>query len=329
MKKRIAAFLFICSMLLANQCNASSETAPILHVRQNGFDIRKIIQYYASDGKEINSILRDKKTLYNLGDDIEAETFHRDIYTIDDLIITVDEPDGEVLISWHSNSSEEFLRVRQELTAQYDPDEDGYLDDKETRVCKESFVPEEYVSPEILFQSYQTAKELADILELEIVDHYISCFALQSVFIDGQSFLSGSVVYGIKRNGLPVETAGLWSEVSRTGLFIKGESITINWIDNEIESANIIVYQVEKEEEMSGGYISIEQAQSKIISEIEKCKSAFNTNPYVDLCYMPTPDRKGMLYAILVPAWRFRFAGQYIEENNCHRVNAYTGEAIR
>ena len=94
-------------------------------------------------------------------------------------------------------------------------------------------------------------------------------------------------------------------------------------------SAHVELYQIESEDFLSETFISSEMAEGKVHQEIEKLSSAFNSEPYVDLCYMAVPDRRGLLYATLVPAWRFRFTGEYLEESNCHRVNAYTGEVIR
>ncbi|MEG0512498.1 MAG: hypothetical protein RR653_07215, partial [Clostridia bacterium] len=78
-----------------------------------------------------------------------------------------------------------------------------------------------------------------------------------------------------------------------------------------------------------GQYISQEEAAKAVGSEIEGMRAVSGNEPFVDLCYMPVPDRKGAFYAQLVPAWRFRFLGEFREEDNCHRVNAYTGEIIR
>ena len=136
-------------------------------------------------------------------------------------------------------------------------------------------------------------------------------------------------MYGIKRNGLPVETAGLWSQVSSSGLFVMGETISVNWYGNDITDIYIRMYSTESEENVTTPYVSQDAAREKVAKEIEKIGAVYNTEPYADMCYMPVPDPRGVLYATFVPAWRFRFCGEYEEEDNCHRVNAYTGEVIR
>ncbi|MEG0049794.1 MAG: hypothetical protein RR865_11570 [Clostridia bacterium] len=321
---------FVCILALGLPLNAVGESAqaPILHVRQGNVDAEMLISQIAPAGTDVKAILSTKQVIDDYGEDIGNQKAHEDVYTLEKMCIRIQEPAGEMFIEWDSPAQDEYLRVDQEQRAKYDPDGDEYLDDQETYLRQQNDVSEDAKQQSVQLAD-ACALNLATQLGLELIPNNVSSIANEIHYPDGQVFSMGQAKYGVKRNGLPVETLGLWSAVSSTGYYVKGESITIEWCNNEIFRASIVTYQVESEESMSGEYISQEAAQKAVETEIETMRTASGNEPVVDLCYMTVPDRKGGIYALLVPAWRFRFLGEYREEDNCHRVNAYTGEIIR
>ncbi|MEF9879656.1 MAG: hypothetical protein RR975_09525, partial [Clostridia bacterium] len=310
------------------KANGEAVQAPILHVRQGNVDASQIIQQLAPTGTGVETVLKTKQIMQDYGEDIGKEKAHRDVYTLDGMKILIQEPAGEVFVEWDSPARDTYTQTDAEQRAKYDADGDDYVADQETLLYQQTEIADADAQP-MLNKANLCALELATKLGLELIPNTVSSIAYKTKYVDGQEFSMGQAKYGICRNGIPVETLGLWSAVSSTGYYVKAESITVEWCGDEVWKASIVTYQVEEQEDIAGQYISQEEAAKAVGSEIEGMQAVSGNEPFVDLCYMPVPDRKGALYAQLVPAWRFRFLGEFREEDNCHRVNAYTGEIIR
>lgn len=307
---------------------AAAIETPILHVSRGGVDVREIINHLFPDVTSIDKVIADKKTIDGYGDDIGNIKSHRDIYSLDGVQIFVQEPSGEIIIEWHSETKDNYDQVMDKQLKEHDPDGDNFLSDGHTLLWRqEKDVSEE--SEAMFAKAKAFAQDLSKKLDLVLIPHHASARAFTRIYHDGQTLQMGEAKYGIIRNGLPVETMGLWSEISRTGLYIEPEYLTLEWYGDEIVRAIMHFYKVESEENTGKKLISQEDAQKTIKIEIEKITAITGQKPFVDLCYMPAPDRKGELYAQLVPAWRFRFLGEYTEDDSCHRIHAYTGEVIR
>lgn len=307
---------------------ASEMAKPILHVRRGNVDIREIVNNLLPDISSVDRVIAEKKTIDGYGDNIGNIKSRRDIYTLDNAQIFVQEPSGEIIIEWHSETKDNYDQVMDKQLKDHDPDGDNYLNDGQTLLWRqEKDVSEE--SQAMFAKAGAFAQELLQKLNLVLISHPVSARAFTRTYHDGQVLQMGEAKYGIMRNGLPVETMGLWSEISRTGLFIEPEYISLEWYGNEFVRAFMHFYRIESEVNTGKKIISQENAQKAIAIEIEKMTAATGKKPFIDLCYMPAPDRKGELYAQLIPAWRFRFLGEYTEDDSCHRVHAYTGEVIR
>lgn len=326
--KRLGSILCVLCVCYTFQANGEAAHVPVLHVRQGNVDASQIIQQLAPTGADVEKVLKTKQIILDYGEDIGNEKAHMDVYTLDGMKILIQEPAGEVFVEWDSPARDSYTQTDAEQRAKYDADDDSYLDDQETLLHQQKRIADADAQP-MLNKANLCAQDLAVKLGLELIPNTVSTIANEIQYVDGQKFSMGQAKFGICRNGIPVETLGLWSAVSSTGYYVKAESITVEWCGNEVWRASIVTYQIEEQEDIAGQYISQEEAAKTVSSEIEGMRAASGNEPFVDLCYMPVPDRKGALYAQLVPAWCFRFLGEYREEDNCHRVNAYTGEIIR
>lgn len=331
MMKRIlkAAGIFL-AVLAASASVAAAEAGnpPILHVHRGNVDAAELIRRLAPEGTDIESVLEQKERWEGYGEEFGIENPYRDTYTLSDMSIHIMEPTGQIGITWTSPTIEAYERTEAELKEKYDPDGDYYLDDGETFLYTN-----EQASPDELEQRMievgKFVQEIAGKLGYTISEHSVSGGEETAIYPGGERLVSGRAVFGMIRGGLAVETHNFYSEIASSNLYIPGERIQVSWYGDEICSMSIVHYEIDKEESAPNELISEEQARKAVQEEIDMLTSMMGTEPYVDLCYMPTLDAKGILNAQLVPAWRFRFSGPYREEDFCHRVNAYTGKVIR
>lgn len=331
MNKRImnmAAALSVMGMLLPLSAGGEGTSAPILYMRLGNVDAKALIEKLAPEGTDVESVLAGRQVMEGYGDDIGGVKAHRDLYTLEGMTVYVQEPSGEITIEWDSEIKTEYERIQEQQREKYDPDGDFYLDDGKTMLFTRDhrFIEE---AGEAVEHATRFAQALAKKLGIELLPNPVGGMVYTQTYPDGQTLEMGDARFGMVRHGLPVESLDYWSEISRMGYYVRAESMSVEWCEDQITRATINTYEVESAEAWEGDLIPLEEARSAVEDEIERMKNGTDVEPFVDICYMPVPDPRGELYARFVPAWRFRFLGAEREEGNCHRVNACTGEVIR
>lgn len=325
MRKISRGLLVLGILLLLPRAVLPQESYPVLHMRRGNVDAQALIEQLAPEGTDIDAVLRGKQTIDGYGDDIDGQYAHRDIYVLKDMTVFIQEPSGEIHVEWDSPVKAEYDAIESEQREKYDPDYDYMLDDGQTPFYTTAWenVPSGGESERI----NDFAREFADQLGIQLLSDPVLVKICRYTYPDGQILEKGYARYAILRNDLPVETTAYWSEISAAGYYMEGEALSIEWYENEVVvAANLTMYACESEEAVSEGLISLDEAREAVGSELERRIADEGREPVADLCYMPTPDLKGQLYAEFVPAWRFRFRG---EDGNTHRVNALTGQVIR
>ena len=168
----------------------------------------------------------------------------------------------------------------------------------------------------------------AETLGFDISDHWISSMQIITTYADGVT-TEGYAIYALIRNGLPVETTPYFSKRSIQERRISGEYMRVDWTESGIVSFTIRMLTIENKEESSGTLLSQTEAEALVQDQVEQLSSLLGCGVEVSLCYIVVPERGGMTYYALVPAWRFSFQGKGIEDANAVCVHAYTGEVIR
>lgn len=319
---RICFIVSVCILCLCTSVSAES-TYPLLYMKQGDVDARALLAKLAPSGTDVDAVISNKQVLLDYGEDIDGIRAQRNVYSMDGITVYINEPSGDIIIDWASAIYTEYELIDQQQHAKYDPDYTGQMADGTTPLISRT----NYIHyGEAGFENYkvdQFVHTLAELLEIDLSPNPEWGYTYTEVYPDGQHLSKGVAIYAIVRNNLPVETQGLWSEISVNGYYIEGEKIQVVWYGDTVVRVYLSMYQIEKEQPCT---LLTEDMAREIIGRELQQKINTMGEPVVDLCYMPTFDPQGARYAIFVPAWRYRYNPI---DTTIHRVNAYTGEIIR